>query len=433
MTTSFVSRTARQVLPNGIRLLVLENHANPTVSVAGSLLGGSYFAPPGKTGLARLTADMLSKGTARRGKLEIAEELEGAGASVGVSSNTFTVSISTQSLSRDLPMVLGSLAEQLREPTFPADELEKLKQRVTASIQRNQEDTQRRASERFSQLVFAADNPFHTFPAARRISEVEALTSEDLRAFHRRYYNPASLTLAVVGDVTVEQAQALVAENFSDWQGASAPVIALAETPLKAAAEREVVFLKDKASIDVVMGHASRLRRANPDYLAAVVANRALGQSTLSSRLGLKVRDEMGLTYGINSYFSETGLGDGPYLIGVTVAPENVELAIQTTLEIVGDYVAGGITDEELRDEQSSMSGGYKLGLATNAGIAGQLVNTEVYGLGVNYLDEFPDLVAALTKPQINEAIRKYIHPEVMTTVIAGTYESSAFGVRRSE
>jgi zinc protease len=433
MTTLFASRTARQGLPNGVRLLVLENHANPTVSVAGAMFGGSYFAPPGKTGLARLTADMLNKGTARRTKLEIAEELEGAGVSVGVSSNTFTVSLSTQSLSRDLPMALRSLAEQLREPTFPADELEKLKQRVTASIQRNQEDTQRRAAERFSQLVFAEDSPFHTFPAARRISEIESLTSADLGDFHRRLYGPASLVLAVVGDVTVERAQSLVAELFGDWRGADAPQIVLAETPLQPEPRREVVHLKDKASVDVVMGHASRLRRANADYLAAVVGNRALGQSTLSSRLGLKVRDEMGLTYGINSYFSESGLGDGPYLISVTVAPQNVELAIKTTLEIAGDYVAGGITDEELQDEQSSMVGGYKLGLATNAGIAGQLVNTEVYGLGVGYLDEFPHLVAALTRQQVNDAIRKYIHPEVMTTVMAGTYESAECGVRSAE
>lgn len=422
MNTSFASRTARTELPNGIRLLVLENHANPTVSVAGSFMGGSYFAPPGKTGLARLTSDMLSKGTQRRSKLEIAEELESAGASVGVSSNTFTASISTQSLSRDLPMVLASLAEQLREPTFPVSELEKLKQRITASIQRNQEDTQRRASERFSQLVFAEENPFHTFPATRRISEIEALTTDDLKSFHQKYYSPASMVLAVVGDVTVEQAQSLVTELFGDWRGADAPTINLPETPLQTEPKREIVFLKEKASVDVVMGHASRLRRTNPDYLAAVVANRALGQSTLSSRLGLKVRDEMGLTYGINSYFSESGLGDGPYLITVTVAPENVELAINTTLDIAKDYVASGITEEELKSEQSSMIGGYKLGLATNAGIAGQLVNTEVYQLGVSYLDEFPNHVAALTTTQINSIVGKYIHPECMTTVIAGTY-----------
>ena len=181
--------------------------------------------------------------------------------------------------------------------------------------------------------------------------------------------------------------------------------------------------MKDKANIDVVIGHASGLRRANPDYLAAVLANRALGQSTLSSRLGLKVRDEMGLTYGINSTFAESGLGDGPFLIGVTVAPENVELAIETTRQIVEEYISGGIRPDELGDEQSSVVGSFKVGLATNAGMASQLASAELYGLGVGYLDRFPDLIRALTKAEIDAAIRKYLHPARATTVIAGTYE----------
>ncbi len=422
MSNSFTVRTSREVLSNGIKVLVLENHANPTVSISGYLVGGSHFSPAGKYATARLTADMLNKGTRQRSKLEIAEALESVGAGVNVSSNTFTISLTTQSLSRDFPMVLATLAEELREPTFPAEELEKMTQRNIASIKRAQDETDRRAMERFSQLVFAPESPFHIYSAERRISEIEAITTDDLRLFYEQHYGAAAMILAVVGDVTAAEVSRLVNEYLGDWQGAPRPEISLAETPLQTTALRDTVQLQDKASVDVVMGHASRLRRANPDYLAAVVANRALGQSTLSSRLGLKVRDEMGLTYGINSYFSESGLGDGPYLITVTVAPENVDLAINTTQEIVEDYVASGITAAEIADEQSSMVGGYKLGLATNSGIAGQLASTELHGLGVHYLDEYPDHIKALDKASIDAAIRKYIHPEVMTTVMAGTF-----------
>ncbi len=422
MTNSFVDRTAREVFPNGIKLLVLENHANPTISLSGYLLGGSYFSPPDKYATARLTAEMLNKGTSKRNKLAIAEALESVGAGVNVSSNTFSVSLSGQSLSRDFPLVLGTLAEELRAPIFPEDEFDKLKQRSIAAIKRAQDETDRRAMERFSQLVFAETSPFHIYPSARRISEIEATTVADLRQFYEQHYGAASMILAVVGDVTAVEVSKLVQDLFSDWQGAAKPEMALTATPLQTAALRDTVHLEDKSSVDVVMGHASGLRRMNPDYLAAVIANRALGQSTLSSRLGLKVRDEMGLTYGINSFFSDSGLGDGPYLITVTVAPENTEVAINTTKQIVEDYVAQGITEEELADEQSSMVGGYKIGLATNAGIAGQLANTEIYGLGVNYLDDYPEHVKALNKSDIDDAIRKYIHPEVMTTVMAGTF-----------
>ena len=422
MTNSFVSRTARAELSNGIKLLVLENHANPTVSISGYLLGGAYFSPVGKYATARLTADMLNKGTRQRSKLEIAEALESAGAGVSVSGNTFSISLGGQSLSRDFPMVLATLAEELREPVFPEAEFDKLKQRSIAAIKRAQDETDRRAMERFSQLVFAEQSPFHIYSAERRISEIEATTTDDLRQFYEQHYGAASMILTVVGDVITTEISQLVQAYFGDWQGAAKPEITLAETPLQAAPLSDAVNLQDKASVDIVMGHASRLRRMNPDYLAAVIANRALGQSTLSSRLGLKVRDEMGLTYGINSFFSDSGMGDGPYLITVTVAPENVDVAISTTQQIIEDYVTTGITEEEIADEQSSMVGGYKLGLATNAGIAGQLASTEIYGLGVIYLDEYPAHVKAQNKGDIDQAIRKYIHPEAMTTVQAGTF-----------
>jgi zinc protease len=418
---SFAARTRRFQLSNGITLLVLENPANPTVSVAGSMRAGEYFSPKGKDSLASITASMLSKGTLRRSKLEIAEEMESAAARVGVSSNTFTVSVSGQSLSRDLPMIVSTLAEQLREPSFPADELEKMRQRIIANIKEEQDDTRVRAYDRLTQMVFPEGNPFHQTPAEKLISEIEGISVDDAREFHQRFYSPSTMILAVVGDVKADETYALMEEKLGLWQGAPEALIDLPETPLQVAAVRDMISMKDKPSADVVIGHASRLRRSNPDFIAARIANNALGQSTLSSRLGLKVRDEMGLTYGINSSFAESGIGDGPFVITVTVAPENTTMAIDATMEIVKDYIASGIREEELNDEKSSMTGSFKIGLATNAGVASQIAASELFGLGVKYLDEYPSLVSLITKSEVDEAIQKYIHPEVATTVIAGT------------
>jgi zinc protease len=419
-SSSFASRVKRFELANGLTLLVLENHANPTVSLSGYVRAGEYFNPPGKDNLATITSSMLNKGTARRTKLEIAEELESAGARVGFSPNNFSVSINGQSLSRDLPLIISTLAEELREPVFPADELEKLKQRFIANIKEDLDDTRARAYERMTQLVFAPGNPFYRLPAEASIRQIETITTDDAREFYRKHYGAASTVLVAVGDVEPNDVRALVEAHLGDWQGAPTAEINLAVTPIQTEAKREIVLMKDKANCDIVIGHASGLRRSNPDYLAAAIANNALGQSTLSSRLGLKVRDEMGLTYGISSGF-RSGVGDGPFTISVTVAPQNIDLAINTTLDLVNDYIANGIREEELECEQSSVTGSFKVGLATNAGMAGQIVNTELFGLGVNYLDEFPSHIASLTKAQVDEAIRKYIHPEVATTVIAGT------------
>src|SRR6266498_3642249 len=405
---SFVERTKRFQLSNGVTLLVLENPANPTVSLAGSMRAGEYFSPAGKDSLAGITASMLGKGTRRRSKLEIAEELESAGARVGLSSNTFTVSVSGLSLSRDLPMIVSTLAEELRE-------------RIIANIQEEQDDTRVRAYDRMTQLVFPEGNPFHQTPAEKAIGQIETITVDDIREFHQKFYGPSSMILAVGVDVRADDAYSLFEEKLGKWQGAPEAVIDILETPLQPAAIRETVMMKDKPNADVVIGHASRLRRSNPDFIAARIANNALGQSTLSSRLGLKVRDEMGLTYGINSSFAESGIGDGPFVITVTVAPENIALAVGATVEIVNDYIANGIREDELKDEQSSIIGSFKIGLATNGGMASQLAASELFGLGVKYLDEYPSLVSTITKSDVDEAIRKYIHPEVATTVVAGT------------
>ena len=135
------------------------------------------------------------------------------------------------------------------------------------------------------------------------------------------------------------------------------------------------------------------------------------------------MRDEMGLTYGINSSFAESGFADGPFVISVTLAPQNIELAIDTSLQIVNDYLASGISEQELADEQSSMVGSYKVGLATNAGIAGQLASVELFNLGVAFLDRYPEVIRAVTKDEVDAAMRKYIHPDKTTTIIAGSYQ----------
>jgi zinc protease len=419
---SFAARTWRDTLSNGIRLLVLENHANPTVSLSGTFLGGEIFNPPGKDGLGSLTASMLNKGTERRSKLEIAEELESAGARLSFSSNTFTVSISGQSLSSDLGLILGTMSEEMRHPTFPAEELEKLQLRVIASVREDQDETRVRAYERMTQIVFPPRHPFHRPNGEQLIREIESISVEDLRRFYGSHYGPGSLILAIVGDVRAEEVRDQVEAAFGGWQGAPSPEYDLPLTELSRTTYRESIPMRDKANCDIIIGHASRLRRVNPDYLAAMIANRALGQSTISSRLGLVLRDEMGLTYGINSSFSESGIGDGPFTIGVTVSPENIDLAIETTHQIVGEFIREGIRPSELEDEQSSIAGSFIVGLATNGGLASQLSSIELYGLGDDYLDRFPGLVQAVTREEVNAAIETYFHPEVATTIIAGTF-----------
>lgn len=421
--TDFASRVARDVLETGATLLVLENRSTPTVSLRGSLRAGSYFEPGEKPGLARLTAEMLSRGTRRRTKLEFAGDLERLGAELEFETDPFAVNVAGRCLSEDLPVLLSTLSESLREPAFPAEELEKLKQQQLAAVREQQSSTRHRAYERFSQLTFDPASPFYTHAGERLFESINSITVDDVREFYARRYGGRSLVLAVAGDVEGDAVRRQFRETFGGFAGPESVEVEVADPLQPEEARREIVVVREKANVDVLLGAAAPLRRDAADYYAAAIANSALGESTLSSRLGLEVRDREGLTYGIASRFRAPTLAAGPWYIAVSVNPSNVERAISSSLGVLRDYVEHGIREEELADEKSAAIGSFKVSLATNAGLAEAMWNAEFYRLGADYVDRFPRLVAAVTREEVNAAIRKYFRPDHLTVVIAGDYE----------
>jgi zinc protease len=424
--SNLAARVVRTQLETGATLLVLENHATPTLSLRGSLRAGSYFEPRTRPGLASITASMLERGTQKRDKLRLAHDLESVGAELDFSTDPFAVNFAARALSKDLGLIITTLAEQLREPSFPADELEKLKQQTVASIQEQQANTRYRGYERFTGVIFDPEHPYYVPPGERLIQSISSITVEEVRAFYEKYYGGRSLILSIAGDVSAEDVNARFAAAFETFGGPETIDINITDPEQQTGPRQEVVLLKDKANVDVLIGTAAPLRRSSEDYYAAMIANSALGQSTLSSRLGLQVRDKEGLTYGINSIFRAPSLAAGPWYVGVSVNPQNVEKAINSALAVLRDYVENGIGEQELEDEKSSAIGSFKVGLATNAGLARALWNAEFYGLGVDYVDRYPQIIQAVTIEEVNAAIRKYFRPDHLTVVVSGDYEAAA-------
>ncbi|HJQ34028.1 MAG TPA: pitrilysin family protein [Pyrinomonadaceae bacterium] len=423
--TGLSSRVVREELASGAVLLALENPASPTIALRGSLRAGSHFERKDKPGLARITAEMLKRGTLRRGKLELAGALEEVGADVEFEADVFAVEISARSLSADFPALAATLAEMLREPSFPAEELEKLKQQTIAAVRQRQADTSWRAYERLTQTLFPEENPFYTHAGERLVESIGSITVEDVRGFYESFYGGHSLILSVAGGVPAEEAVRVLREAFEGFEAREGAEVNVADPPTRAAAGREVVVVRDKANVDILLGTAAPLRRDASDYYAAVLANRALGESTLSSRLGLQVRDAEGLTYGIASRFRAPSLAAGPWYIAVSVNPGNVERAVESALGVVREYVEHGIRPEELEDEKSSAVGSFKVALSTNAGLAAAFWNAEFYRLGLDYVERYPQLVRAVTAEEVNAAIRKYFRPEHLTVVVAGDIEAT--------
>jgi zinc protease len=371
---------------------------------------------------------MLERGTKKRSKLQIACDLEAVGAEVDFSADPFAVNVVARALSKDLPLVMRTLAEEMREPAFPAEELEKLKQQTIASIQEQQASTGFRARERLTELIFDPSNPFYMTPGEQLIKSVKSITVEDVRRFYTEHYGGRSLILAISGDVNAAEVRRQFEEVFGPFQGPKSVDINVTDPQPQTATKREVVLLKDKANVDILLGSAAPLRRDSKDYYAALLANNALGESTLSSRLGLQVRDREGLTYGIFSRFRAPSLAAGPWYVGVSVNPNNVEKAINSALNVLRDYVQKGIRPEELADEKSAAIGSFKVGLSTNAGLAQALWNSEFYKLGTDYIDRYPQIIQALSVDEVNAAIRKYFRPDQLTVVIAGDFEAAKPG-----
>ncbi len=422
----FAARVVRTQLDTGATLLVLENHATPTLAVRASLRAGSYFEPRAKPGLAQLTADMLARGTRHHTKLQLAGDLEAVGAELDFSIDQFAVNIAGRALAADMPRLLDTLAEELREPSFPADELEKLKQQTIAALQEQQANTRARAYERLTQLLFDSANPFHQPASAQLIASLSALTVADVRRFYDERYGGRSLIIAIAGAVKALEVREQFRAAFGGFTGPERVEIEVSDPAPTEARQCEIVLVAGKASVDIMLGAAAPLRRAAADYYAALLANSALGESTLSSRLGLQVRDREGLTYGIGSRFRAPGLAAGPWYIAVSVNPQNVEQAIGSALQVVRDYVAHGIRADELADEKSAAIGSFKVALATNAGLAQALWNAEFHQLGADYVDRYPQFIEAATLADVNAAIRKYFRPEQLTIVIAGDYATPA-------
>ena len=231
--------------------------------------------------------------------------------------------------------------------------------------------------------------------------------------------------LTIAGDVEAGEVQRQFEEAFGAFAGPENIDINVTDPEPQTETVREIVLVKEKASVDILLGSAASLRRDSEDYYAAVLANSALGESTLSSRLGLQVRDQEGLTYGINSRFRAPSLAAGPWYVGVSVNPNNIEKAINSALNVLRDYVENGIRPEELADEKSSAIGSFKVSLATNAGLAQAMWNAEFYRLGIDYIDRYPQIIQDVSVEEVNAAIRKYFRPDQLTVVIAGDIETT--------
>jgi zinc protease len=424
LRTDLAPRVQETALPGGGLLLLLPRHVNPTVHLHGSLLAGHGLVGSEEWTAVSLLPDMLERGTAGHSRLEIARLLEDRGIELDVAGDGFSpleVFCSGRCLARHLPLLLDLLAEMLFTPAFPADELEKLRKLRLGELAQSQEDTFHRAFEAFSRLIYPPGHPYWRRPVEEKRADLERVSAAELRRAHAALYGPATAILSLVGDFDPGEVVSRIRGAFGGAGGGSREAPAVARRWPADALERQArEEMMDKPNLDVVMGHPGGLRRADPDFLAASLGNSVLGHSTLSSRLGVRLRDREGLTYGVVSRFFGASLLDGPWAVTLSVAPPNLERAVAVLREEITRFTAEGPSETELADERAAMAGSYRVSLATPMGVARELVRLARHRLPVAEIDRIPDAVLALRREDVVEAVRRHIVTEHLSVAVAG-------------
>ena len=408
----------RQTLPNGIVVMARENFSSPSVVVVGYLAAGALDEQPEQAGLADLTASSLTRGTRRRTFREIYETLESSGASLGVGAGTHNISFRAKALAEDLPMLLDVLADVLRQPTFPEAEVDRLRGEKLTGLAIRDQDTASVAQMSFEELAY----PGHPYrlPTDGYRHTVERLRAKDLKRFHAGHFGPRGMLVTVVGAVPASQATEQVQTHFGSWANPSQPEQpSLPSLPPLTGLLRKDVPIPGKSQCDLVLG-APGPSRMDPDFLAAALGNNILGVFGLMGRLGDAVRKQAGLAYHASSHLGG-GLGPTPWQIEAGVAPANVERALDLARRELRRFTTRRVTRQELSDNQANFVGRLPLQLESNEGVASALLAIERYELPLDFYQQYPALIRAITVDQVLHVAQRYLHPDRLAIAVAGS------------
>ena len=405
----------RHKLPNDLVWLFSPQTELPLVTLELLIKAGTLTDPPGKEGLANLTASLLLNGTKSRSAAKIASELDFMGARLSVSGGGDFATVSLTVLKKDLGPALELLQDILMNPTFPAAEVVRKVNQFKAALTSAEDEPKVVASRTFIKHLYGAFPYNH--PVMGTAQGLTAITRQDLIEFHRNYYRPNNSVLSVVGDLTPEEAQKWVTEIFGAWAAAPLPAVKLPAIP-PLDQRQEVVIDKDISQANVILGNLG-ITRNNPDFYAFQVMNYLLGGGGFVSRLMDDIRVNRGLAYSVYSSF-DPGLEPGPFIVALETKNASAGEAITQVVEQLRRMMTQPVTPEELKEAKSYLIGSFPRKMDSISKRAWLLGYVEVYGLGLDYPWRYPELIGHLTPEDIQKVAEKYLHPEKYLLVVVG-------------
>jgi zinc protease len=407
----------RHQLSNGILILIRENFASPSIVFSGYIPGGSLGEKKENAGLADLAISALMRGTTKRDFQAIYQSIESVGASLSLGAGKHTLSLFGKGLAEDLKLLLELLSEVLRLPTFPETQISRLKAEKLTSLALRQQNTIARAQLAFNEIVYP-NHPYQ-IPTDGYSESISGLTIDDMKEYHRKWLGPKGMVMTFVGAVSAKEVIHVVEEEFGGWENPhqeDPSEIPPMEAPTSLLWEE--ISLEGKVQSDLIIG-APGPSRFEPAYLTAALGNSILGRFGLFGRIGDRVREAAGLAYYAYSSISG-GPGPGAWQVIAGVNPANVERAVELIRDEVRKFVTKHVTKEEITDNQANFIGRLPLQLESNEGVARALVHLERYSLGLDYYQQYPEMIAAITRDQILSIAQRFLHPDHLAIAVAG-------------
>ena len=420
-TDVYAINANKTILPNGLVVLHSEKHSLPIVMVTLLIKASPLNEPKDKAGLANLTAELLAEGTKNRSSTDISEEIEFIGASLDVSVVSDYTSVTLSVLKKDINKGFELFSDILLNPVFPEKEIERKKELVKGSLRHSEEDPAFLAERAFKKEIFR-EHPYGRLIEGS-VDTIDAIKRKDLITFYSAYFLPNNSILSVVGDLTEEELNSLIKTYLKDWEKADLPSIVTQELD-RGKVKRTVQIDKDLTQANIILGHIG-IRRDNPDYYAVSVMNYILGGGGFSSRLMQTIRDEMGLAYDVDSVFS-SNKEKGLFQIEVQTKNDSANSVISEILNQMKKMRQKIVSDEELSDAKSYLTGSFPRRLDTNRKIADFLASVEFYNLGLDYAEKYSTYINSITKKDIFRVAQKYLDPEDYVLVVVANQKKAA-------
>jgi zinc protease len=417
-----IPELAESTLPNGIRLYLLENHELPLISGFAIVRTGNLFEPGDKVGLAGLTGTVMRTGGTKShtgDQLDVQLENIAAGVEAGIGETSGSVSFSC--LRENLDQVLAIFKDVLTSPEFRQDKIDLAKNELRSAISRRNDDPEGIVSREFASIIYGRDNPYGW---SFEYEHVDRITRDDLIAFHKRYFFPSNIMLAVQGDFSAPELRARLEKLFADWTVTQPAVPAFPAVKAQAAPGVWLATRNEVTQTFFRLGHLGGTRR-DPDYAALSVMSEILGGS-FASRLFTEVRTRQGLVYSVGGGWGANYNHPGLFSISGSTKSESTVDAILAVRKELERIRTTPVSDQELEFAKGSVLNSFVFLFDHPSKTLNRIVTYEYNGYPRDFIFQYQKAVAAVTKQDILRVAQKHINPQIAATVAAG--KPSDFG-----